>query len=149
MSNRVNDLENFEWQTRQQYVEAVFEEANPTDESDADSQTVTSATDGGSGPRVEQLEERLTDLEGRLQAKQSRFCDAVFDEPELVHKIVHACMDSDVITEEEELRILQALLHGSSRDGTSDRFAHESESATTDIPASSPVHPGVVIRGYD
>ena len=37
---------------------------------------------------------------------------SVFDDPELAHKIVHACVHSDRITEAEELRILREITCG-------------------------------------
>ena len=79
----------------------------PTPESTPDH----SATDGGSDARLEQLEARLASLERALEEQPGDTqTEAVFDEPELLHKVVHACMDSPNITEDEELRILRALL---------------------------------------
>jgi transcriptional regulator with XRE-family HTH domain len=62
---------------------------------------------------VEDLSAQLAELEGQVEtvtdgggSPQS----PPFQDPELVHKVVHACMDSDKISEDEELRILDSLL---------------------------------------
>jgi hypothetical protein len=55
------------------------------------------------------LEERIAELEATLTDETDE--TAAFSDPELVHKVViHACMESDSISEAEELRILQSLL---------------------------------------
>jgi hypothetical protein len=64
---------------------------------------------------VEQLDERLARVEKRLDdlaepADGEANPDAPLADSALVHKVVHACMDADTISEDEELRILQALL---------------------------------------
>jgi len=62
---------------------------------------------------VEELSAQLADLEGQVDtiadgggSPQSQ----PFQDPELVHKVVHACMNSEKISEDEELRILDSLL---------------------------------------
>lgn len=37
-------------------------------------------------------------------------CTSVLSDPELAHKIVHACMQSDRISEDEELRIIRSMM---------------------------------------
>lgn len=130
VSNRVNDLENFEWQHRRAFVDAVFDEteskpdsaAEVTPERSAESSPTHSATDGGTDDRLDRLEARLASLERELEEQPpTTRPDTVFDEPELFHKVVHACMDSDVITQDEELEILKAVVHAESAD---DRSGH-------------------------
>ncbi|AAV45364.1 unknown [Haloarcula marismortui ATCC 43049] len=62
---------------------------------------------------VEDLSEQLAELEGQVETIAdgggSPQSDP-FQDPELVHKVVHACMDSEKISEDEELRILDSLL---------------------------------------
>ncbi|EMA10060.1 Winged helix-turn-helix DNA-binding [Haloarcula vallismortis] len=62
---------------------------------------------------VEDLSAQLAELEGQVEtiadgggSPQSN----PFHDPELVHKVVHACLNSENISEEEELRILESLL---------------------------------------
>jgi len=54
---------------------------------------------------IEQLSGRLSALESDAVGESSAFEDA-----ELVHKVAHACLTSDAISESEELRILRTLL---------------------------------------
>jgi len=60
---------------------------------------------------VEDLAEQLAELEGQVETiADGGGSPQPFQDPELVHKVVHACMDSETISEEEELRILDSLL---------------------------------------
>ncbi|KAA9396976.1 winged helix-turn-helix transcriptional regulator [Haloarcula sp. CBA1130] len=60
---------------------------------------------------VEDLSAQLAELEGQVETvTDGGGSPQPFQDPELVHKVVHACMDSDKISEEEELRILDSLL---------------------------------------
>ncbi|MDS0222520.1 winged helix-turn-helix transcriptional regulator [Haloarcula sp. S1AR25-5A] len=60
---------------------------------------------------VEDLSEQLAELEGQVETvADGGSSPQPFQDPELVHKVVHACMDSEKISEEEELRILDSLL---------------------------------------
>lgn len=55
---------------------------------------------------VESLEDRLAAIENQLQERDAtRGSDSL--DPELVHKIVHACMESDVVSSEEELAVIE------------------------------------------
>ncbi|MDQ2071706.1 winged helix-turn-helix transcriptional regulator [Haloarcula sp. H-GB4] len=60
---------------------------------------------------VEDLSTQLAELEGQVETvTDGGGSPQPFQDPELVHKVVHACMDSDKISEDEELRILDSLL---------------------------------------
>jgi len=60
---------------------------------------------------VEDLSAQLAELESRVETvTDGGNSPQPFQDPELVHKVVHACMNSDKISEEEELRILDSLL---------------------------------------
>ena len=77
-----------------------------------------SATDGGQAEAVskniEQLADRVATIESRLDNEnmESSSGSTGFDDFELLRKVLHACLESDVISEEEELRIMQVLLSG-------------------------------------
>ena len=69
---------------------------------------------------LDAVEGALTDLAERVDAVESRMgesresgrtdgCDASLS-PELAHKVVHACMESDRLTEDEELEVLRAFM---------------------------------------
>lgn len=66
--------------------------------------TDVAKTDQGT---LERLDERISGLEQRFTKTDT---ELVVDEPVLVQKIVHVCMDAETITEDEELRIIRALL---------------------------------------
>lgn len=132
VSNRVNSIEGFEWSERGSFAEAVFEQT-PAVDSTASHETSaeTASTDGGEMGSVElsssetdtdvaammaairsdieRLDERVAKLSEAERDRASN-SSVVFDDPELVHKIVRACMDADNITEAEELDILREAL---------------------------------------
>jgi DNA-binding Lrp family transcriptional regulator len=119
VSNRVNSIEKFEWNDRASFVEAVYS-GSSSPEKTADSgttgETVSSETMNSATPdTTADIETELTRLEERIAELEATLTDetdetAAFSDPELVHKVVHACMKSDSISEAEELRILQSLL---------------------------------------
>jgi hypothetical protein len=126
VSNRVNSIEGFDWGARAAFVDGVFDETpNPAVQVDGgatnEEATGTDQMDSVETPHAEpehrtdiettldQLEERMTDLEDTLE-RMATDDESPLEDPELVHKMVHACMESDNIDETEELEILQALL---------------------------------------
>jgi hypothetical protein len=131
ISRWVNDIEGFEWSQRESFVDAVVDEppsidalpetagsATETPSADTDRTDVVPSDGGGEDAvgtaadvetKLESLDERLTELEESVHVGRSSD-DAAFEDPELVHKIVHACMESDTISKAEELSILRELL---------------------------------------
>lgn len=112
VSNRVNSIEGFHWDNREAFVETMFE-------TDPKTTTVTPpmASNGtGSKVVIDQLTDRLTTVEQQLadltnaDADESRAAFDEFADLKLTHKIAHACLTSDAITEDEELQIMKALL---------------------------------------
>lgn len=108
VSTRANSIPGFEWTNRQAFAEAVINtDSSPTD--NGSDPTISNTTECEAS--LDQLREHITVLERRIaeladtDEGQSRCFDA-----ELTHKIVHACMNSDAISEEEELTILKRLL---------------------------------------
>lgn len=111
VSNRVNSIEGLSWDDRGAFAEAVF---------DGESQSTTVNTtqmasdETESAAHVDQFEERITTIEHQVTDLANTNGDGsrtAFDDAGLVHKVVHACMESDVVTEDEELQILKTLLH--------------------------------------
>lgn len=102
---RINSIDGFEWENRKEILETMVE--NDVLETNGKEGSGRSQQERGS--RIEDLERQLRELrdqcDGRAVASGSVFID-----PELVSKIVHACMDSEQITEEEELKILREIL---------------------------------------
>ncbi len=58
--------------------------------------------------RLEAVTQRLESLERRL-ADDAASSGGVLSDPELAHKVVHACLTADHISEEEELQLLKEL----------------------------------------
>ncbi|TYT62135.1 winged helix-turn-helix transcriptional regulator [Natrialba swarupiae] len=71
---------------------------------------------------VEELSEQVTHLSRRIEALEERFPPEhrtnrrpeLPSDPELVHKILYACLSDEHITEKEELRVLKAVVGGDS-----------------------------------
>lgn len=60
--------------------------------------------------QVRELTEQVQTLEQQLET-QSTVPDTILADPELAHKVLHACFTSDQISEEEELQILERIIH--------------------------------------
>lgn len=120
-----NDIPEFEWRERDSFVNTVVDgefNTDITDESTPDTDTVdasqTTVADGTDdvATTVAQIETDLRELSKRVDDIENsgtgseESSDSVFNDPELVHKIAHACLESDAIFESEELRILKRLL---------------------------------------
>lgn len=130
VSNRVNSLDGFDWAQREAFVTAVLEpESMATDEVTADGGTTSpdgstssdeslsqekppSSDASTSSADLDALDDRLSGLEERLDTIEETTGepDSAFEDPELLHKVVHACFESETITEEEELRIIQSIM---------------------------------------
>lgn len=108
ISNRANSIEGFDWDNRQTFVEAMFE-TELTETSEVVSQI--SPNDTENQPTKDHLLERINEIEKHVEdlIGPNESCSA-FEDPELIHKIIHASMKSETITEDEELQILKAIL---------------------------------------
>ncbi len=99
------------------------------DESDGSPDSVTAGTTRGDGPTdstdaealdasplAEELSEQVEELSQRVAALEDRLAElsapprSAFADPALVHKVVHACMTSEHVSEDEELRIIEEVL---------------------------------------
>lgn len=108
VSNRVNAIEGFEWGDRQAIVAAVCDASNAELEQET---TTLEANESDETLSRAELHERVTTLDKHVTALATDSDTATgLDDPELVHKVLHACFDSDAITEEEELQLLHAIL---------------------------------------
>jgi len=135
VSNRVNSIEGFDWSDRGTFAEAVLagdgsETAGPEDGSgragepagDGNPSEVGAVSDSGAdapeavGADAELVEsiERLTERVGSIGRRLDSLSDSgsttgVRIDTELAPKVVHACLESDAISREEEIRILRRL----------------------------------------
>lgn len=128
VSRRVNTIEDFDWSDRHTIATSILDsthspetdrpdnpanETPPSPDDETPPATATPAMSQNAPTRepLEELAERITTLEQRLETTT----DTPAKEPlggntELLHKIIHACMESETITQDEELQIIEQLL---------------------------------------
>lgn len=110
VNNRVNSITGFTWDDRLGFASTVFDsESQPV----AEDPPSPGASDTERASRVDRLADRVAAVELEVD----RLADvngsrSVSADPGLTHKVLHACLTSDAITEEEELQILKSLLDG-------------------------------------
>jgi hypothetical protein len=126
ISRWLNDVPGFEWSRRGEIATRILNgDANgkANDRGVPDGSGGDEAGGHGSGDdevgaggaeteRPEALDRRLERIEGRidrLEAGAGTEASAGVD-PELAHKVVHACLNSDRISEAEELHLLKELM---------------------------------------
>ena len=111
VSHRLNEIEGFEWDNRWAIVQRLFDDEPATPDQPAPAEEPTQgeaapAADGGvdavGGERIDRIEQRID----RLAADSP----ALGTDPELTHKMIHACMESEQISTDEELQILKAAI---------------------------------------
>lgn len=131
ISNRVNSIDGFEWADREAFVEAVLGDARvpevtmdggstpdttPTDAEEPGTDDPQSVRSGaGASQEIAELAGDIERLEGRIseleRSRRESPQEAIgLEDPELVHKVVHACMQAESIDESEELRIVKELM---------------------------------------
>jgi transcriptional regulator with XRE-family HTH domain len=122
VSRWTNSIEGFDWSDRESFVDAVFDgppsvdvttDGGSTTESEglvADGTDTAPSTDDD--PDLDRLEERVSALEAARDgvADSGTEAGSAFEDPDLVHKVVHACLNAETISEDEELRILKELM---------------------------------------
>lgn len=94
VSRRVNAIPGFDWDRRGELVDSLLDDHPET---------------GTGGEALADVRRRLAAVERRLDGQQDA-TDGCALGPELAHKVVHACLRSDRLSEEDELRVLKALL---------------------------------------
>jgi len=103
INTRVNSIEGFDWEDRHEFVDEFAiggvddEDETPPDQGYEERQALQQ--------RIQELEECVESLENRERDETT-----LVDDPELTHKILHACLDSDHIEAEEELDIVREFL---------------------------------------
>ena len=108
VSNRVNSIPGFDWDRRLDIAEALLDEDDPKSEDESTKMTTTESDHDDS---IEQLQERVQQIEEHVNGHDSDLvAESGLADPELMHKVLHACLNSEAITEDEELRILKTFL---------------------------------------
>ncbi|WP_435362710.1 sigma factor-like helix-turn-helix DNA-binding protein [Haloarchaeobius sp. DYHT-AS-18] len=125
VSNRVNSIEGFDWSERESFVDAVFDERPSTavPMTGESTTTETNQTESHATDEEATVADATTDVESALERIEARLADleaargqtetnshSVFEDPALVHKVIHACMDAETISKDEELQVIKGLL---------------------------------------
>lgn len=99
ISHRLSAIEGFEWENRASFVESL-----------SDGQ-VANTEEYGQDVRemLDLLVRRVDEVEQQLDTLSTQ-PESVFADPALVHKVLHACLTSEQVTDEEELRILKEVV---------------------------------------
>lgn len=104
VNDRLNSIEGFDWEHRQAFVESVLDgDSEPRDDVPPNAAAIGELTD-----RVSDLDERVASLAEGLDGQSAP--ESPFSDPDLVCKIVRACIQADHITEDEADRILKAVI---------------------------------------
>jgi hypothetical protein len=104
----MNDIPGFEWADRGAFAESVFDDDSPQQ---ADEAETAANADADATRRLDDLADRVDRLETDRGGASTTSVDI---SPDLAHRVVHACMESDRISEDEELELLAAFMGGSS-----------------------------------
>lgn len=110
VNKRLNSIDGFEWENRQEYAKTTFENGD-----------TPQAAQNSSGVSTEDVAARVETLATQVESVEQQLNDrsptphAICANPDLVHKILHACLNSERITEDEELEIISAILNPSGR----------------------------------
>lgn len=135
INTRLNTIENFDWERRDEYVERLgidtpgekaASDPDIRDDDGDDASTVTGSSQrqdewirGADETRADELQaltREVHELRGRIGQLEACLDEVnggsstLADDPEVAHKVLHACLSSGRITEDEELRIMKSLL---------------------------------------
>ncbi|MBX0297778.1 winged helix-turn-helix transcriptional regulator [Haloarcula nitratireducens] len=108
VSNRANSIRGFDWSDRKAFVEAVLDIETASPE-----QNAKSMFDRNSENSLvfHELEERVSALEEQRENRNGQQeQETTFSDTELVHKMVHACIQYEEISDDEERRILALFI---------------------------------------
>lgn len=110
----LNDIPGFRWERRRELAPRILDGSDVAEAADREK---PDRPEGRERPgELEPLRERLEAMERRLDRMEADRSDLTAErsgpglDPELARKVVHASMKSDLITEEEELRLLEELI---------------------------------------
>lgn len=107
--NRVNNIDGFDWNSRRDFVNDVFDNGDLLSDGDGIRRDARSAPSRSLVERVDTVAERVETLEGQLGERRASSHLSRVD-PDLAAKIIHACMHSDRISDEEELDIVKTVI---------------------------------------
>jgi hypothetical protein len=108
INRRVNSIEGFEWDERAAFATSALD-GEKRRRSDG-TQDGAGSPLPGAGDQSEAGSVERQERDGFQTAGTGEIGESLFGDVELTHKVVHACMASDRITEAEEMKILRAVL---------------------------------------
>ena len=107
VNKSVNAIRGFEWTNRDEIVADLF---GATSREPAEMNTMAT-NDQTSTTDVDRLSDRISSIEQHLDATPEQGSgDRGLDDPELLHKVLRACFESDDISEAEEREVLETLI---------------------------------------
>jgi len=111
VSRRLNDIPGFAWPERAAYASAVFG-ANSGEADAAPGGPTAEAGDSTAEAAGQPADaaEGATAAAAEPATPVSTPTDAATVPPDLVHKVAHACLESEALSREEELAVLEALM---------------------------------------
>lgn len=93
--HRLQPIDGFEWGDRWEFVSSLFDDSN-----DECQETVEQIIDQ-SGNGILQIDDDTSAGTSVLETPEPSTCTTVFENPELIQKIIHACIDAEAITDDE------------------------------------------------
>lgn len=106
--HRLKAIDGFDWSNRQSIANTILESYNEDPDIIQSRETDTNDThhDG-----LDQLRARITTLEHHLSDNSNTEAESnSISNPELIQKVMHACLSYDDISEDEEFEIIKVLL---------------------------------------
>lgn len=101
----VNTISNFEWQRRREIVQRLFDSGRTgSKSSEIDEDHLERLAE-----QVDTLGSQVRNLEKKVKTT-SATSEGALSDPDLLHRVIKACMDSANIQEEEELKIIKQLV---------------------------------------
>lgn len=127
VSNRVKDIPGFDWRNRESFITDMMPDSGTTavvsdggvaqDVTPTESDEPTDSANEDMAVAISEIQSSLDQIETTLDSITDTSSDnsqsndpGILQDPELVHRVVHACIESDAISEAEELEILRAIL---------------------------------------
>lgn len=107
ISRRINSIAGFEWSNREVLSGRLLDtEKMESAEQERSAQPAAEFTD-----RIDELDRHIQRLEERLDEAVTQ-TESGLEDPELVVKIMHACLESNQVTKDEEVVILDRFITG-------------------------------------
>lgn len=107
ISKRATAIEGLEWEDREAFVRNLFEAKpellEPEDTAASENPENLDAEITRLGAQLERMAERLERIE------TTRTQPDCFEDPELAHKVIHACMESQSFSTDEELAVISTI----------------------------------------